>query len=216
MGNGPSLLKCDLNLLADDITIVSNAHYLIWDRLNYVPTLLTVEDRLVAEDRGPEIRRLTGISKVLPFDLRHVLGEAHRNAIYVYFERLHQDFPKFSFDLERIAYWGGTVSFFNLQLAAYLGCNPIVLIGFDHSYQVPVDQIEQHVILSQQEDVNHIHPDYFGPGYRWHDPNVARMEAAYDCARRELQRAGFTVMNATAGGHLEVFDRVAYDSLFQG
>ena len=61
--------------------------------------------------------------------------------------------------------------------------------------------------------MNHIHPDYFGPGYRWHDPNVARMEAAYRCARRELESAGITVMNATAGGHLEVFDRVAYDSL---
>ena len=60
--------------------------------------------------------------------------------MYVYFERLYRDFPKFSFDLRRVAYWGGTVSFFNLQLAAYLGCNPIVLIGFDHSYQVPVDQ----------------------------------------------------------------------------
>ena len=49
--------------------------------------------------------------------------------------------------------------------------------------------------------MNHIHPDYFGPGYRWHDPNVARMEAAYHCARRELESAGITVMNATAGGH---------------
>jgi hypothetical protein len=132
----------------------------------------------------------------------------------VHFDRLYPDFPKFSFDLQRVAYWGGTVSFFNLQLAAYLGCNPIVLIGFDHSYQVPTDQIRNHVIVSQQEDVNHIHPDYFGPGYRWHDPNVARMEAAYHCARRELEPAGITVVNATAGGALEVFDRVPYDSLF--
>jgi hypothetical protein len=215
MGNGPSLLKCDLNLLATEITIVSNAHYLIWDRLTYVPTFLTIEDKLVAQDRAPEIRRLNQITKVLPFDLHSLLGEADANAIYVYFERLHRDFPRFSFDLQRIAYWGGTVSFFNLQLAAYLGCNPIVLIGFDHSYQVPADQIRNHVIVSQQEDVNHIHPDYFGPGYRWHDPNTARMEAAYHCARRELGPAGFRVVNATAGGHLEVFDRVPYDSLFE-
>ena len=55
--------------------------------------------------------------------------------MYVYFERLYRGLPKFSFDLRRVAYWGGTVSFFNLQLAAYLGCNPIVLIGFDHSYR---------------------------------------------------------------------------------
>ena len=135
MGNGPTLLKCDLNQLSGEVTIVSNAHYLIWDRLTYVPTLLTVEDKLVAEDRGQEIRGLKGITKVLPFDLHDKLGEADRDTVYVYFERLYRGLPKFSFDLRRVAYWGGTVSFFNLQLAAYLGCNPIVLIGFDHSYR---------------------------------------------------------------------------------
>src|SRR4051812_35078239 len=44
MGNGPSLLKSDLNSLRDEVTIVSNAHFLIWDQLDYVPTILTVED----------------------------------------------------------------------------------------------------------------------------------------------------------------------------
>ena len=214
MGNGPSLLKCDLNRLADEITIVSNAHYLIWDQLTYVPTFLTVEDRLVAEDRGAEIQRLSSIHKIFPFDLRYALHGSKNDAIYVHFDRLYRDFPKFSFDVARIAYWGGTVSFFNLQLAAYLGCNPIVMIGFDHSYEVPKEHVKNTVILSQQEDVNHIHPDYFGPGYRWHDPNVARMEAAYRCARRDLESAGIKVVNATMGGHLEVFDRIGYETLF--
>lgn len=214
MGNGPSLLKCDLNRLAGEVTIVSNAHFLIWDQLKYVPTFLTVEDTLVAADRGRELRALTNITKVFPLDVRHLLGAADAQTIYVNFDRHYQPFPEFSFDFERIAYWGGTVSYFNLQLAAYLGCNPIVLIGFDHSYQVPVDQIRDHVIVSQQEDVNHIHPDYFGPGYRWHDPNVARMEAAYRCARRKLESAGISALNATVGGHLEVFDRVPFNSLF--
>lgn len=214
MGNGPSLLKCDLKSLAGEISIASNAHYLIWSQLDWVPTFLTVEDVLVAEDRGAQIRALGGITKLFPFDLRKFFGNADLHTIYAHFDRRYRRFPQFSFDFERIAYWGGTVSFFNLQLAAYLGCNPIVLIGFDHSYQVPVDQIRDHVIVSQQQDVNHIHPDYFGPGYRWHDPNVTRMEAAYQCARRELSAAGIEVLNATVGGHLEVFDRVAFDSLF--
>ena len=214
MGNGPTLLKCDLKPLAGEISIASNAHYLIWNQLDWVPTFLTVEDVLVAEDRAAQIRALGGITKLFPFDLRKFFGTADLHTIYAHFDRRYRRFPQFSFDFARIAYWGGTVSFFNLQLAAYLGCNPIVLIGFDHSYQVPVDQIRDHVIVSEQEDVNHIHPDYFGPGYRWHDPNVARMEAAYRCARRELSAAGIEVLNATVGGQLEVFDRVAFDSLF--
>ena len=63
------------------------------------------------------------------------------------------------------------------------------------------------MITSESEDVNHIHPDYFGPGYRWHDPNVARMEISYALARRELEQRGVQVVNATVGGQLEVFER---------
>ena len=214
MGNGPSLLKCDLNRLAGEVTIVSNAHYLIWDKLAYIPTILTIEDRLVAEDRAATVKELSSILKVFPYDLKQYLGEASESKLYVDFERQHSPFPQFSSRLDRLAYWGGTVSFLNLQLAAYLGCKQIIMIGFDHNYQVPKDQIVNHVIQSQEADVNHIHPDYFGPGYRWHDPNVARMEIGYECAKRELERRGVEVLNATVGGHLEVFRRVPYESLF--
>jgi len=213
MGNGPSLLDCDLNRLASEVTIVSNAHYLIWDQLTYTPTFLAVEDRLVAEDRADELKALTGLTRIFPFDLRSFLGQAGDSMLYLNFRRDYRPFPKFSRNLARQAYWGGTVSFLNLQIAAYLGCNPIVLIGFDHNYVVPTEGIKENVIESQAEDVNHIHPDYFGPGYRWHDPNLARMEMAYAHARTELERSGTRVLNATAGGHLETFDRVSFDEI---
>jgi hypothetical protein len=213
MGNGPSLLKSDLNRLASEITIVSNAHYLIWDQLTYVPTFLTVEDTLVAEDRASQLRALAGTTGVFPFDLRTYLGPCSETRIYLDFLRDYEPFPRFSSDLAKRGFWGGTVSFLNLQLAAYLGCNPIVLIGFDHSYVVPSKEIRDHVILSDEEDVNHIHPDYFGPGYRWHDPNVRRMELAYRHARHELDRSGVQVLNATAGGQLEVFERASFESI---
>jgi hypothetical protein len=213
MGNGPSLLRCDLNRLASEVTIASNAHYLIWDQLSYIPDFLLVEDVLVAEDRANELRGLTGIVKVFPFDLRPLLGPAAEDTIYVNFLREYPSFPKFSHDFSRRVFWGGTVSFMSLQLAAYLGCDPVVLIGFDHHYEVPNDGIQNAVIYSESEDVNHIHPDYFGPGYRWHDPNVARMEVAYRTARKELEALGVGIVNATAGGKLEVFDRASFDAL---
>jgi hypothetical protein len=213
MGNGPSLLKCDLNRLGSEITIVSNAHYLIWDQLTYIPTFLAVEDQLVAEDRADELRDLAGITKIYPFDLRPILGPSGENTLYLNFPRDYRPFPKFSRDLSKRGYWGGTVSFLNLQLAAYLGCNPIILIGFDNSYNVPVQDVRNNVIESQTEDVNHIHPDYFGPGYRWHDPNVPRMEIAYSHARKELEGSGVRVLNATVEGHLETFERASFDSV---
>jgi hypothetical protein len=175
--------------------------------------LLTVEDPLVAEDRAAELRAIRGIVKIFPFDLRSVLGPADDETIYLNFPRRYRPFPNFSRDLLKRAYWGGTVSFLNLQLAAFLGCDPIILIGFDHSYVVPKNGGDRLVIHSQEEDVNHIHPTYFGPGYRWHDPNLARMEQAYQCARSALEADDKTVLNATVGGHLEVFERAAFETV---
>jgi hypothetical protein len=213
MGNGPSLLKSDLNRLASEVTIVSNAHYLIWDRLDYIPTFLTVEDQLVAEDRAEELKQLRGTVKVFPLDLRSLLGAPDEETLYVNFPREYRSFPRFSHNLSKRAYWGGTVSYLNMQLAAYLGCSTLVLLGFDHSYVVPVKEIKDYVIHSKLADVNHIHPDYFGPGYRWHDPNTDRMEHAYLTARRELEAAGHEVVNATVGGQLEVFPRAPLSSI---
>jgi hypothetical protein len=126
--------------------------------------------------------------------------------------REYPGFPRFSGEFDRVCYWGGTVTMLNLQLAHYLGCDPIYLIGFDHNYRVPAN-LESDVILSQADDVNHFHPDYFGKGYRWHDPMVERMESAYRVAREFLEAHGVKVFNATAGGRLEVFERVRYDEV---
>ena len=101
----------------------------------------------------------------------------------------------------------------NLQLAYYLGCNEIFLVGFDHHYKIP-SKIDDHVITSQGDDFNHVHPNYFGKGYRWHDPNLARMEQAYSEARRFLDARGIRVQNATVGGQLGIFERIDYSQLF--
>lgn len=215
MGNGPSLLKSDLNQLADEITIVSNAHFLIWEQLSYIPSYLTVEDRLVAEDRATELQGLQGIQTLFPFDLYDILGPATPDRLFVNFPRAYARSPRFSWDLSKRAFWGGTVSFLNLQLAAYLGCARIALIGFDHSYVVPSRTSMDPVIKSDSVDVNHIHPQYFGPGYRWHDPNVARMERSYRCARHAMEARGVRVINSTTGGHLEVFDRAPLDAFLR-
>jgi len=39
------------------------------------------------------------------------------------------------------------------------------------------------------------------------------MEVGYRYARHELERRGVTVLNATVGGRLEVFDRASFADL---
>ena len=112
---------------------------------------------------------------------------------------------------------GGTVTYLCLQLAYYMGFSDVYMIGFDHSYKIPKDaKVEGVNITSASDDPNHFHPDYFGKGYRWHDPQVERMGQAYHKARHYYEAAGRRIRNATIEGHLEVFERVNYDSLFEG
>ena len=215
MGGGPSLSQTPLDLLTNEVTIASNSIFLLFGETNFRPTFYTVEDRLVAEDRAAAINQLQGMPKIFPADVWRYLKE-DEDTIYVNFKRSEYDgFPKFSGRLDEVVYWGGTVTFMNLQLAWHLGCREVYLVGIDHSYQPPspVDKVEGNVITSQSADVNHFHPDYFGPGYRWHDPRVDRMERGYLEARRFFTEHGGVIYNATIGGKLEVFPRVKLEDV---
>jgi hypothetical protein len=85
----------------------------------------------------------------------------------------------------------------------------------DFSYSVPEGAIVKgDIVTSTGADPNHFHPDYFGPGKVWKDPKLDRVLANYALARRVFEAAGRRIVNATHGGKLEIFERVAYDSLF--
>ncbi|MBE0556876.1 MAG: DUF115 domain-containing protein [Proteobacteria bacterium] len=219
LGNGPSLNKCRLDLLDNEYTFGVNSIFL---KNGFSPTFYVVEDTFVAEDRGVEICNLSRPTKFFGNYLEYCLQETPNtiwmNVCVQYHE--YPGFPKFSKNAVRMLWVGGTVLYLCLQLAYYMGFSEVFLVGVDHDYVIPKDAEVSNVresgadILSRSDDPNHFHPGYFGVGYRWHDPKVDRMEAAYRRAREVYEADGRTIYNATAGGKLEVFDRVAYEDLF--
>lgn len=211
IGNGPSLAQTDLTRLTDEITIGCNNLFLMFDKMGFVPTFYTVEDNLVAEDRAQEINGIRGTTKIFPRDLAYCLSR-DSDTIYINFVRRYDGFPKFSNRFDKVVYWGGTVTMLNLQLAYYIGCREVYLVGVDHSYQMSPD-MQDIVIVSDSADASHFHPDYFGPGYRYHHPRVERMEKAYIVAREFAARNNMNIFNATIGGKLEVFPRVRYEEV---
>ncbi|MFC1481899.1 6-hydroxymethylpterin diphosphokinase MptE-like protein [Candidatus Neomarinimicrobiota bacterium] len=218
LGNGPSLNDIDLTLLKDEITFGVNAIYTNFEKMGFYPTYYVVEDKFVAEDRANEINAYRDSIKLFGNYLRYCLEPDEQTILLnvIFNFKNYRNFPHFSTNMARRLWVGGTVSYLCMQIAYYMGFETVYLIGFDHSYKVPDSAIVKGSnILSTDDDVNHFNAAYFGKGKRWHDPMLFRMEKAYLKARRYFEEDGRKIVNATAGGKLEIFERCDYKSLFE-
>jgi len=209
IGNGPSLNKMDLTLLKGEFTIGSNYIFMNYDKMGFLPTYLCIVNFLVAQQRAGDINAINGTTKIFPFFLRYCMNESPDTL----FLNANPDF-EFSTDITQWISWRSTVTFFAMQIAYYLGFDKVYLIGVDHSYEQPDQGKEGAFIESAKADPNHFHPDYFGKGIKWQKADTDVMERVYALARNGFERDGRTIYNATVGGCLELFERVAYEDLF--
>jgi len=218
LGTGPSLHDIDPAPLCDEVTFGVNAVFLVEEWLGFQPTYYAVDDFLVYDDRFQEIKdRVVDSTCFFPKQFAcHGFDRPNHHYVRMLYELdENSEWPAFSHDAGRMAWYGGTVTYFCLQLAWFMGFHEVVLLGMDHSYVTPQDVIRRgRVMTSQGPDPNHCHPDYFGPGHRFADPRTDRMDKAYRVARQSFEEGGRRIVNATVGGKLEIFERVDYRSLF--
>lgn len=200
VGNGPSLNDTDLTLFDGADVFVSNFAPLSKELFSRA-TYLSVVNNLVAEQGAVDFNLLKGVTKFFPYWLAYCIVPDENT----YFLKSIGK-PEFSTDLMTNVSWRHTVSFFHLQLAYGLGYRRVALVGFDHSYRQQAGIAEGEVIEQQEEDENHFDPRYF-KGKKWHAADVDNMEAMYKLAKEAFEADGREIVNATIGGHLELFDR---------
>lgn len=214
VGNGPSLQIADLDVLAasDAVTFAFNKIFLAFDRTAFRPTYYMVEDFLVAENNAAAIDALRGMPKLFPEVL---LRWVKQDDDTILFGLTHQDpaagvaeFSEDPLDLK----WGSSVTYTAIELAFYLGCDPVYLIGVDFKFDVPAGPLPQ--VLAAGGERNHFLPHYRQPGERWNKPMIEFTRLAYEAAYAHAQRTGRRIYNATRGGALEVFPRDDFDAQF--
>jgi hypothetical protein len=227
MGNGPSLNQMNLDLFKNEYVWGSNRCYLLFDRINWRPSFYVSVDRRVVPDNAQDINELmTKLPRTLFFLPSHFLNlteiKSHKN-LYRFVESLNKEnnnpFDSISLDPSKSIPNPKTVTITAIQLAAYLGFNPIYLIGCDTSYIIPSNVtfengVSDFLISNENNDPNHFSTEYFGSGKKWHDPHVDRMFKQYEEANIVYKSIGLDIYNATVGGKLEVFPRVNYLDLF--
>jgi hypothetical protein len=208
IGNGPSLRTMDLTPLASEFTFGLNRIYLMFEKLGFATSYYVIINKLVVQQCADEILTKVPSPKFVSYDARHWIKSVP-DLMFLYC----REGPRFYEDITHGVWQGATVTYIAMQLAYYMGFQKVILIGVDHNYKEKGRPNE--TVVSQGEDPNHFDPGYFGKGFKWQLPDLATSEVAYRMAKTQYEGAGREIVDATAGGKLDVFTKVDYESLFK-
>ena len=208
IGNGPSLTKTDLKLLKNEYTFGTNRLYILFDELGFSTTFFIAADAQIIRQYNNDIN-LIPANKFLMWKNRHDI-RFDSETIF-----LEQDLDiSFKSDVTRKLYTGGSVTYIAMQLAYYMGFNPVILVGVDHAYKT-VRKTKDKVKLLPYDKKSHFSPDYYKEGDVWIPPDLQKQEFSYKMARYAYESTGREILDATIGGKLKVFPKVKYLSLFK-
>lgn len=211
IGNGPSLRMSDLELLATNgiSTFAMNSIWRIFDKTTWRPTYYFAEDPrnfwdayptkefICQSDHGIEMMFLGDADK--DFWKENKPGGNYM-VFHSHFEFSEFRHPKFSEDLSRKSYEGGTVAYSCLQMAAYMGFKNIFLLGMDRSDPNKGNNAMYGHVYTEEK----LTSQSYDEGVRLGD----------ESARKYADEHGINLYNATRGGFLEIYERVDFDYLF--
>ena len=213
VGNGPSLTADDLDRICDAgiSSFGVNKIYKIFKDTKWRPTYYAIDDRgMIKNSEIMEHLAEMNAEKYFFIKQHCIYQKKLENYIspdkFIFLNsdgnRKYLQNPKFSYDVANKIYSIGTVTYFCIQIAIYLGFKRIYLIGMDHCYPVERDEKgniiinggKAHVGEETQKERNIV-------GTVW------EMERAYKCALEESRKKEFEIWNITRGGKLEIFPR---------
>lgn len=135
VGNGPSLNDIDMTRLRNELVFGSNRCYIGYEKWGFSFPFWGAIDRLQLEEYGPEYEDYVPEECIKFFPFEYLPYLRMKNACpmnFTYDSRLPYRFS----NSPDIIYLGFTITHALLQVAAMMGCNPIILIGVDHRYNL--------------------------------------------------------------------------------
>lgn len=216
IGNGPSLIASDLDILKNEHCFAANKIYKIFDDTVWRPEFYFCADSFVLNDCKENIKDLKLPNIFIQLEgKKHHLEQDNSNVIYInnYYPFLVNRYKrvkgiKISKDVAHHFAGGETVTFTAIQMAIYMGFKKIYLLGVDHNYSQKIDSKGN---LTTDPSIK----DYFG-NIKTESYNIQSYEttnAAYQVARDFCDKNKIKIYNATRGGKLEVFERADFDSV---
>ncbi|GAB4375952.1 MAG: hypothetical protein Kow00121_22310 [Elainellaceae cyanobacterium] len=206
IGNGPSLNKTDLTRLKNEFTFGLNRIYLNYSNMGFEPTFYCCVNPNVIKQFSEEIDSLNSIKFITN---RH--PELFKNRSKTFFMQSTTE-VRFNENLNDLRWHEGwTVTYCAMQVAFHLGFHEVILVGVDHYFK---DSGEANkAVTATSADINHFHPEYFGKGIVWQYPDLEHSEESYEVAKTVYARNGRHILDATIGGHLQIYPKVSFDDV---
>ncbi|MBN1932347.1 MAG: hypothetical protein JW786_12155 [Desulfobacterales bacterium] len=218
LGCGPSLKNLNLSLLKNDIVMgVNGAYQLDSVKLDYFASV----SHYFWKHHKNELKKYPCRRRFLPHYLNEIESDTPTSWLNL-LEKKHYGYMNvphpwfFSFEPFKYVSSGGSVIYCCLQILYYLGFRTIVLLGVDHDYGVnSINCLKKNgAYIINSTDLNaHFTSNYYRSKEQVHI-DVEAMERGYKLARDVFHADGRTIINASPGTKLDVFDIKDFESFF--
>lgn len=202
--NGLSLNDVDVTKLNGEIVFLLNRGYILEKRgLDISNTYLVLIDELIIDQFKSEIESVKVKAKFC---------NRIRNGI-----RMHWtgNVPKFTKDTTKPMWQGHSVTNVALQLAYFMGCTPVYVLGMDHYISYKEHEKDGKNWVVGEEDVNHFDPNYLPTGFKFHGQSLPMVEKGYALASKAYWESGRELYNASSFTALskEIMPRTNFEEI---
>lgn len=209
--NGPSLNNVDFGLIGEKgwFTFGLNKINLLFNKKDFRPSaIVSVDPDIISQNVA--FYNKTNIPIFLDSYGKNIV-RFRENIVFLHSVSY---LGKFAEDCSFSVNQGYTVTYVAMQLAFHMGFETVGLLGCDHSFHVERD-IAKVSVLSEGNDKNHFHPDYFVKGQKYDLPDVKMMEIHYKKAREVFECNNKKIFNCTENSKLEVFEKLPLEEFIE-
>jgi len=208
IANGPSLNKTNINLFKDEITFGLNRIYLNYSKMEFKPTYLVCINKLVLTQFVDDFN-----NEKMPKFFNWRCRKEFLNRTDTYFVEKNLFSSKFSEDISKSLTPAATVTYAALQIIYYMGFSEVIIVGMDHNFDSK-EKPNKTEIRKEEVDSNHFAPNYFPKGSKWETPDLVASDYYYTIARKEFEKDGRFIFDATINGKCTIFPKRKLEMFF--
>lgn len=226
LGTGPSLNKCNLDFISDEISIGINSIWHHKDFHKWEPKAICYIHPIREEFEKSSSWELyfrefrKKVNKSILFtrlkEKEIIRGRdlfPKDRVRYLEFGKAMHKTNKFDFDLTHTIPGSKTVAQTAIVTAIYMGCNPIYLLGLNHnwlSYRGKTPHFFNNDSAIIEEEIGNTDFDTYDVLCK----EQILVWQAYMAIKRNSDRLGVEIYNASADSFLDIFPFVKYEELF--